>query len=407
MLFCVLGTDWHLTNLDERVSLSLENEDTRLFTAIKSLGITQMLMLSTCNRVEIYYMIEDETKESSILECLQSVFGFCEGKCYYNKNRSAIEHALAVACGLRSRIVGEDQILGQMSRALAQYRVHGLIGKELDFLFRHIIHCARELKSSAKIGEIPLSVAYVALRMAEEMWSLYEKHILILGSGDTVSLLLSYLPMYHPKSITICCRNMHKASRELQHQCDDIRDIRERYALLSSHDICISASSAQHTLIQAELLTIHRSLKFIDLAFPRDIEKNVADNPDIELVDLDQIHLRITENDQKRRELATLLEGNIATYCEKIEEGLSLLAMDSRIESLQHQCERIVGDSMQYLERKISLTERERGIIERTLASSLQRLISSPIHALKQERDSTKQSDFVESFDLLFDFQEK
>ena len=167
-------------------------------------------------------------------------------------------------------------------------------------------------------------------------------------------------------------------------------------------DIVVSATSSPHLVINSHKCQIEKKMWLLDLASPRDIDAELKKNQLCTLIDLDMLGEIVEQNKKERQELSEKSSGIIEKAVEETVTWLNLTAVDGTIESLQKRCEDIVNDSFSYINRKLSLTEHEQMVIERTLKASLKRLLREPIVELKSIETKEEQELFKSTVERLF-----
>lgn len=308
-----------------------------------------------------------------------------------------------IAAGMESLVLGEDQILGQVKDALDYSRTMGYAGKELNKVVRDAITCAKRIKTELKISEKPLSVSYIGIQKLQEMTGIAGRKILVIGSGKTAVLALKYVYEYEAGHVIACSRTFSHA-RRLREQFPDIEIIsyEERYQAMGRCEIVISATSSPHLVIRREEFCPIKHLTLLDLAAPRDIDTAFAQEPLVDLVNLDTLQ-EIAENNRKERE--QLVEKSRDLIQESLHETVLWLLqsrIDPAIESLQQRCGAIAEDSFQYLDRKMELGPRERKLVKKVLNASLQRLLREPIRELKRVGTEEEQEEYGRLIRQLF-----
>ena len=225
----------------------------------------------------------------------------------------------------------------------------------------------------------------------------------MIGSGKTSTLALHYLYEYGAGNVMICSRTTTHAKELLQEFPQlTVVEFEQRYQIMETCDIVVSATSAPHVIVRADKLHADHPITFLDLAAPRDIDTALQGRENVTILNLDFLG-KIVENNQKERErLVEISKGMIQEATEETKEWLLSSRMDSTIESLQLRCDEIVQDSYEYLNRKIEFSAREQKIIKKVLNASLHRLLREPIQELKQLDTREKQDKYQEIVKELF-----
>lgn len=406
MKFGFLGINYKNANLEVRDKVSFtDNGKVAFFQKAEIVGVNQCLVLSTCNRCEIFFFYSEESQYDSMKDIFIESFPDVDLESYLLElqDRSAMEYLFRVAAGLESLVLGEDQILGQVRDALDFSRTMGYAKKELNRIVLDAITSAKRMKTALKISEKPISVAYVGIRKLMEILPLDGKTVLIIGSGKTAALALRYVWECKDVHVIACSRNMSHA-RELADEFPGIEIVAfdRRYEMLNVCDAVISATSSPHLVIQKDKILNHKDLVFLDLAAPRDIDPEVNNVPGVSLINLDVIQETIEENQSQRAALVNVAANMIDEDLEETVQWLQSSRVDDTIESLQQMCAEIVSDSFNYLNRKISLDSREQKILKKVLNASLQRILKQPIRELKQLQNEEQQDEMQKIVRQLF-----
>lgn len=367
-------------------------------------GVEQCMVLSTCNRSEVFFWAE---KADVIRTLYEETFSAMETSSYLDcrSGDEALCYLFRVAAGLESMVLGEDQILGQVKDAFELAQTLGHTGKELNKVVREAVTCAKKMKTELKISEKPLSVSYVGIQQLKDVFGIAGKKALVIGSGKTAVLALRYLYEYEIAAVTVCSRTFAHA-RELLEEFPGIEIVpyEKRYEKMKDCDIVVSATASPHLVVKAECVEIDRSMAFLDLASPRDVDPAIADAA--LLLNLDSLD-RIVEHNYKERE-ALVQQGQsmIDEALAETKAWLNATGVDATIESLQQKCDEIVSDSYEYLNRKLDLSAREQKIVKKILKASLRRLLREPILEMKQIESKEQQEEYQKVVRQLFQIEE-
>lgn len=406
MQFGFLGINYKKAALDVRDKISFTNDKKLEFCQkAGTVGVSQCMVLSTCNRSEVYYVYETEIQQEQIRAIYERMFSDIDVSDYLvsRSGEEAVAYLFRIAAGLESLVLGEDQILGQVKDALDDSRTMGYSGKELNRIVRDAVTCAKKVKTEYKISEKPLSISYIGIQKLEKAFGIAGKRILVIGSGKTANLALQYIYEYPDVSVVACSRTYAHAKR-LREAFPKLAIIpyEKRYRVILDCDIVISATASPHFVIRQQNFMPEKPIVFLDLAAPRDIDTAYAKNPLVRLINLDMLSAAAEEN-QKERE--RLVEESSRLMEEKMKDTLLWLHqshMDATIESLQQRCTEIVEDGYTYLNRKIELGKREQKLVKKVLNASLQRLLREPILELKQLESEEEQEEYKRLVRQLF-----
>ena len=408
----VVGVNHNLAPINVREAVSFT--DTKKIEAINILldsEIDEIVILSTCNRSEIYISGENiQQKVDEVANFYKDYFGVKDIEQYLFKktNLEAIQHLFDVTAGLDSLVVGEDQILGQVKDAHEFCMKLGATKKVFNKLFRDAVTTSKEIKTITKISQQPLSISYIGVKLLKEkMGTLEGKNALIVGLGKINLLTLNHLEEENVKNIYIANRNIEK-TKEIENKFDNIIPIEysDRHKIIQekSIDIVISATSSPHLVIKYDdMPKLDKKIYIMDIALPRDIDTKLKELNYVELYDIDDLKEIHDKNDIKRNELAQKAQEIIKIKIDEFTEWLDLTFIDPTIQSLNSKCIEIKEDTLEYIFRKIDLNQREQKIIDKMLGSALKRVIREPIINLKQVKNKGQREEYIKVIEDLFE----
>ena len=300
-----------LSTLERELLLSEFKNDPSVFSTI---------ILSTCNRCEIYATVEQDYQSGEILKKLfsikhQPLTHEFQKLFYVLEGREAVAHLLRVACGVDSLILGEKQIVGQIKEAVELSRQHLMMDKTFNILTNFVLETGKKARRETQIDFGGSSVSWASVCMAQKMLgSLQDKTVLILGSGKMGCLAVEQLVKKGAKKIYIMNRTMETAQEVAKEIGGIAVPFWELPDILPQVDVCICSSSCPHYLIDREL--VEKSMQhrdgqkqvFIDISMPRNIDPKVADVKDVCLLTVDDLDHVLEDNMQKRLNAAEQVE---------------------------------------------------------------------------------------------------
>ena len=307
----------HLTapvSLREQVAFDEDAAGTALLELAREPGVEEALILSTCNRTELYVGVA--TGAEGIPQAwLSRHHHLTPGKLdeflYQHEEQEAVRHMFRVATGLDSMVLGEPQILGQVKNAYQQARHAQALKAPMDRLLQHTFAVAKRVRTDTRIGAHTVSVAFTAVRLAEQVFTDLEKAcVLLIGAGDTIELAARHLAEKHTRRLIVANRTLESA-----------QDLAGRYggyavalADLPQHladaDIVISSTASRQPIVtramveQAMATRRRKPMFLVDIAVPRDIEESIASLPDVYLYGIDDLHQVIDDNRRLRQAAA-------------------------------------------------------------------------------------------------------
>lgn len=326
-----------------------------LQSALAQTGLTELLILSTCNRTELYCVHVAAGVDDELLNWLAHFHHLCVADLshcvYFFREEQAVRHALRVASGLDSMVLGEPQILGQMKTAFAVSTQQGAIGTQLNRLFQQAFSAAKQVRSETEIGHNPVSVAYAATALAKHIFSdLKQTSALLVGAGEMIELVARHLHEQGVAHLRIANRTLERASELAMRFGGEGMTLEDINRHLHEADIVITSTASPLPVLGKGLVESalkqrkHKPMFMVDLAVPRDIEPEVSDLPDVYLYTVDDLQGVIAENLKSRKEAAAeaeiIIEHRVVHYMQGLRERdavETLTAYRQKIDRLKQQ----------------------------------------------------------------------
>jgi glutamyl-tRNA reductase len=396
-IYCI-GLNHTTAPLHLREQLAFNEEQARAALARLGCGqsseaLSELIILSTCNRTELY-AASSQPAEDSLEAFLEEASGVpravFHAHLYHYHNLEAARHLFEVAAGLDSLVIGEPQILGQVTRALELARGQGAAGAMLNRLFLAAIHAGKRARSETAISRNPASVSSLAAAVAEKgIGDLRRAHVVILGAGEMAELTVEALRKRGAGQIRVINRTLERARILAERWNAEASTFESLPQALSEADILIASTGAPHTLISAEMLRAigrTRPLVLIDIAVPRDIDPACADLPGITLYDIDSLNAQLEQSLAERLAEAprvrTILEEELTRFAEYL-RSLDLLPL---IADLHQQAEQIRRAELEKTLRRLpNLSESERQRIAALSEALVKKLLDLPTRRLRAE----------------------
>jgi glutamyl-tRNA reductase len=354
----------------EQVTLAPQQTAQALRGLIAETAIAEAVILSTCNRMEVYGFIPDDaagnpdpafitaqwlTKfhQLSAVTLLQQ-----HGYCYQQEH--AVRHAIRVGSGLDSMVLGEAQILGQLKLAYAQSQQHMTVSGQLTRLFQHTFNAAKQIRNTTNIGANPVSVAFAAVRMARQIFTdLGQQKALLIGAGKTIELVGRHLHEAGLKQIIVANRTLNRAQElafKIDATCVLLAQIPDQ---LPKVDIVISSTASQLPILGKGLVERalrqrrHQPMLMVDIAVPRDIEAEVNDLENVYLYTVDDLKDVVDNNIKARKQAADAAELIVNNQVDTFLSSLRALNAVDLIRAYRSKMERLrdteVANSMHRL----------------------------------------------------------
>ncbi len=331
MVFVACGLN-HKTapiNVREKVALSPATQDSLLHSLLSLPEVNEATILSTCNRTEIYCDTHDPhvlapwlaTEHRLSLESLSPHL-------YIHKGQQGIQHALRVASGLDSMMIGEPQIFGQMKQAYQYANQLGAIKSQLRPAFEYIFSASKRIRTQSGIGTNPVSVAYAAAQLIGQFFTDYKSlNVLLIGSGETASLVAKYLHQQGVHQFMIANRTLENAEKLAHVFGGKAIAISNLAQYLPQADVVVTATTCPIPFINKNLVEHalpqrnHAPMFFLDLAVPRDIEADISELEPVHLYNVDDLQNMIKKGMEERRQAALhaeqLIEEELNNYIHK------------------------------------------------------------------------------------------
>lgn len=307
--------------LREKIALPVAMQEKLLNSLIDLPAINEAAILSTCNRTEIYCDTDKPSKIVSWLACQHQLSPeFLSPYLYVHQDDQGIRHTLRVASGLDSMMLGEPQILGQMKQAYQQACRLGTIKSTLRPVFEYIFSASKRVRHRSGIGSNPVSIAYAAVQLVGQLFPNFKDlKVLIIGSGETASLVAKYLYKQGVRHFFVASRSNESAQQLATIFNGKALSISDIPSYLAQAGVVISATACPLPFIDKNMVALAldkrnpRSMLFLDLAVPRDIAAEVAELPSVKLYNIDDLHQMIDKGMHERR-LAALTAEELIDY---------------------------------------------------------------------------------------------
>ncbi|WP_447976606.1 glutamyl-tRNA reductase [Candidatus Nitrospira bockiana] len=384
-------------------------------------GIKEGFLLSTCNRVEVYAVVDEvEGGFAEVQTFLADTHLALSSEeltphLYWHTGDRAVGHLFRVAASLDSMVVGEPQILGQLKDAFEAALSHKATGMVLNKLVKKAISVAKRVRTETKIAEAAVSVSYAAVELAKKIFSnLAEKTVLLVGAGEMAKLAAQHLVNNGVRRVMITTRDAMGALELAKRFNGTSIPFEEFRQEMAEADIVLCSTGASHYLIRPEDVQravrerMNRPIFLIDISVPRNIDPLVREIDNAFLFDIDDLELRVEQNREERRNEAVkaerLVEEEVVTirqWMKSLEVTPTIVALRKRAEEIkQIELERALG-------RLKHLSPQDREAIEALAAGVVNKLLHGPLVTLKAEADSASGPLFIEAARKFFSLSEE
>ena len=373
--------------------------------------VQEAAILSTCNRTEVYCAVS-EAEIQQALAWFHSFHGLAPGELqpylYSHPDAFAVKHLLRVASGLDSMVLGEPQVLGQLKDAYRAGLKSGSVGKLLGQLFQHSFRVAKQVRSSTAIGSHPVSVAYAAVRLAQQIFGdLSAQTALLIGAGETIALVARHLHEAGLHRMIIANRTLERSqqlAKEFSAFAMTLGDIPQH---LEEADIIVSSTASQLPILgkgaieTAIIKRRHRPVFIVDIAVPRDVEAEAGELADVYLYTVDDLKEVIDENMRNRKQAAAQAEEIIDTQVLNFMAWLNSLDAVATIRALRRQASLLEAQELAHAQRRLRQGEDAALVMQRLTRRLTNKLIHSPSAQLRQASAEGRQ-DLIQATHELF-----
>ncbi|WP_113930192.1 glutamyl-tRNA reductase [Bacillus sp. P14.5] len=422
MHIIVVGLNYKTAPVEIRERLSFNEAD--LQTAMETLkgkkSILENVIVSTCNRTEVYAVVDQlHTGRYYIKEFLSQWFELDKEEfspyLFIYEQDGAVEHLFNVTCGLNSMVVGETQILGQIRTSFLASQESKTTGTVFNHLFKQAVTLAKKAHSETEIGSNAVSVSYAAVELAKKIFGdLSGKHVLILGAGKMGELAIKNLHGSGATKVTVINRTFEKAVDLAEKFNGNAKTLQELQCALVEADILISSTGAKDYVITKDQMVLvermrkGRPLFMVDIAVPRDIDPEIENLESAFLYDIDDMEGIVQANMAERQKAAEAIGIMIEAEIVAFKDWLNMLGVVPVISALREKALTIQGQTMESIERKMpDLSDRERKILNKHTKSIINQLLKDPILQAKELAALPDGQEKLDLFIKIFNIEEQ
>lgn len=400
MQFLVVGLDHQSCSMGLREQVHFtDSQKLKFQVALTKHGLDQSVILSTCNRVELFFMGTGKEDLTLVCDVLRDFFKVealeKHLRCFSEKE--ALRHLFRLTMGLESLVVGEDQILGQVKAAYEDARDWGFCQRELNKIFLSAITFGKKVKKESGASDYPTSVAYLGHRWLKEQQPFAGEAVLLVGVGQMGRLALTYLS---EEDCTIFVANRTLANslalkKEFPKICvieyEKVPEVLNRVTRL------VTSTSSPHLIFtEKDFRDRQTPLLILDLSLPRDVHPLVGNLPNITLGDMETMKSVSCEHSEKKRQLIESMSPKMETAIDELESTLKDLAIHSLFEKSQTRCEDIADHTLDYIYRKTTLKEREKIKVEKVVHWAVQKAMLETWVKVKEQPDSQRKRQCIQ-----------
>lgn len=399
----MIGIDHSKANIDVRCIFSFTKKQmAEALPKIKAKkGIHGCIMISTCNRMELWVSCEENLSFSLcelLCELREVPVSLYETYFTERNGKEAVSHLFALSCGLKSKILGEDQIITQVKDALTFAREQYVTDNVLEVLFRMAVTAAKKVKTEVVLSIANQSVIHQAIHVLSDMgYQLNGKKCMVIGNGAMGKLAASTLQQAG-MDVTVTVRQYRSGMVDIPRECKRI-DYGERMSLFPECDMIVSATASPNYTLTKELVetvTLTHEMILLDLAVPRDIDPLIAEFDTIKLYDIDDFHIDVQSEQLKKN-----IEKAKKILEEQMEEFYKWYECRDMIPQIQEIREKAVEDlswRMQKIIRELPMETDRKEELQKQMDSAAGKVIGKLLFGL---RGNISQENFRECVEVL------
>lgn len=360
-------------------------------------NVAEGAILSTCNRTELYAVTRAETCGYALQRWLCEQRGLDAATMahhfYMYWDRESIRHALRVASGLDSMILGEPQILGQMKDAYRHARAAQGAGPLLTRLFEHSFAVAKQVRTETDIGAHPVSVAYAGVDVARRIFSdLGTARALFIGAGETVELSARHLARAGVRDMLFANRSIERAEALAARHGGQVISLTDVGSHLAAADMIVSSTAAPHAIVthadlkQALRKRRRKPIFILDLAVPRDVEPSAAKLEDVYLYTVDDMQGVIRDNRRSRETAAEQADAMLDIRIDEYLDWLESRRAAGTITAIRTQAQAMRDDMLERARNEIARGKPIDEVLEHFGHALTNKLMHAPSASLRQAR---------------------
>lgn len=420
----MIGCSHHRSSVEVRERIAFSPDQTRvaLGRLRERYPTTEAVLLSTCNRVELYVAAEQPDScptHEEMVAFFADFHGLSASEIFDDlferTGEDVIRHLFTVAASLDSMVVGEAQIVAQVKQAYEMARAGDSAGPLLHTAFQAAIRVAKRVASETAIQQRRLSIPSIAVAdFARQFFERFEdKKILVIGAGEMGEETLRYLLDESARDITIINRNFERAVALAERTAGRALPWNQLPYLLADADIVISTTGATQPIVTADMFAViaarraQRTLFVLDLAMPRDFEPAIGDFQGVYLYSIDDLRKVCDENRKAREKEWPRAQHIIEEEAQRFMRELYHRATGPTIKRLKERADETKADELARLFNKLGpLDDRTREEISRAFDRLVNKLLHPPLESLRDEAHSGPPHGLLEALKRLFRLQD-
>lgn len=397
-MLSVLGLNFKKASvsLREKMAIAKTALSDKLNVFYNTPGVRECVMLSTCNRFELYLVLESLDDVKNIYRILKNDFDISDHDIkthfYFHESEKTVEHIFEVTSSLDSMVIGESQILGQVKDAYALSVENKTTSVVLNKLFHQAIRVGKRVRTETEIGRNVVSVSSVAVDLAKKvLGDLDHKSVLLIGAGEMAELAVNCLVANGARKVTVASRTLERAMALAEKYGADYSEMHAIYEKISHADIVISSTGAPHYVVEyAGVIDAvahrrkERPLVLIDIAVPRDIDPKISEIDGVHVYNIDDLKNVIDKNMLLRGTEIKTIRKILDQESSQFMVWLSKQSVMPFVSRFRKHVEEIIKNEIEKFSRKMPDNEVMRKSIAAFTEAVINRVTSTPIMKIQK-----------------------
>ena len=407
----VLGINHHSAPLEvrEKLAFAPDRQAEALAELVAQPGVAEAVLVSTCNRTEVYCRADDAATVRAWLNRAAERAGTeVDSLLYSHAELAAVSHAFRVACGLDSMVLGEPQILGQVKQSVREAESAGTLGVQLNRLFQQAFAVAKQVRTETGLGAQSVSMAAASLKLAQNLFGDVSKtRILLIGVGEMVELAATYFAAQSPLVLEVANRTLARGEAFAQRFNARAIALTEVPGRLAEFDIVITGTASSLPIIgkgmleQALRARRHRPMFVVDFAVPRDVEPQAKQLEDLFLYTIDDLGAIVQQGVESRREAAAQAERIVELWVTQFRAWQTARAALPAIAQLRNKADQYREAELAKARSRLAKGDDASAVLDALAQGLANKFLHHPMRALNRAGEGEREQ-LVRAIETLF-----
>jgi glutamyl-tRNA reductase len=397
----VLGLNHLSASLEvrEKVAFPADRQAEALADLAAQPGVAEAVLVSTCNRTEVYFRADDAAAVREWLHAHAAKSGVdVAPHLYAHAEGAALRHAFRVAAGLDSMVIGEPQILGQVKDAVRAAENAGTVGQLLGGVFRKTFSVAKQVRTETAVGGESISMAAAALKLAQNIFGdLSRTRMVLVGVGEMVELAATYFVAQRPAGVKVANRTLSRGEEFAERFGGTAISLAQLPDQLHEFDIVVTGTASTLPILRKGMF--ERALKarrrrpmfVVDFAVPRDVEPEVAALEDIFLYTIDDLGSVVSEGREHRQAAVADAEAIVEAQVRAFHEWQAARAAAPAIVELRRRAEQYREVELAKARSRLARGENPAAVLESLARGLANKFLHHPSQALSRASDGERE----------------